>query len=284
MILRVTNQEFVLLRKYFEDECGITFGDNKSYLIEKRLSDVAVKSGFKCFGDLYLKLIKSSDKGNLYNLVVDAITTNETLWFRDQYPYKILEDLALPELNESINNGKKSKITIWSAACSTGQEPYSIAMKVLDYFKKLGNEEECYKRVNVLASDISNSAVSQASIGKYDNTAIKRGLTSDFLEIYFKKENNEWIISDKVKNLITFRQFNLKEPYLRAFGPFEIIFLRNVIIYFTDSFKTNLFDRIARLMSPGGYMFLGSGETVSGYSNHFEILKYQGAVYYRLKR
>lgn len=282
--MRVTNQEFVLLRKFFEDKCAIAIGDNKSYLIENRLSDLAVKSGCKCFGELYMKLTNSSQHGNLYNLAIDAITTNETLWFRDQYPYKILTDLAFPEFDELINNGKKSKINIWSAACSTGQEPYSIAMKALDYFKKLGNEEECYKRVYVLASDISTSVISRASTGKYDNTAIKRGLPSDYLELYFKKEDSGWMISDKVKNLITFRQFNLKEPYFKSFGPFDIVFLRNIIIYFSDSFKTALFDRIARLMSPGGYMFLGSGETVSESNDHFDILKHQGSIYYRLKR
>jgi chemotaxis protein methyltransferase CheR len=157
-------------------------------------------------------------------------------------------------------------------------------MKALDYYKTLGNEEECYKRIHVLASDISSSVISRASTGKYGNTAMRRGLPSDFLELYFRKADNEWIISDKVKNLITFRQFNLKEPYFEAFGPFDIIFLRNIIIYFTNSFKTSLFDRIARLMSPGGYMFLGSGETVNGYSDHFDMLEHQGAIYYRLKR
>lgn len=283
MALRITKQEFILLRDLIEKQCGITLGDGKVYLVESRLSNLVKEIGGKCFGDLYQKLTNSSQSKYLLGAMVDAITTNETLWFRDQYPYKILSEKILPQLKDEIVQGKRSRIEIWSCACSTGQEPYSIAMSALDFYKHINHEEDCYRQVNILASDISQKALFKAKTGEYETTAMDRGLSPEQTGRFFKKGNKDWIIADNIKKLVTFKEVNLKYLNPGLGGPFDIIFLRNVIIYFSDSFKKTLFDHITRLLSPKGYLFLGAGETVSGYTEAFEVIPYKGAIYYRLK-
>ena len=284
MTLPITKQEFQLLRNFIEEQCGITLSEDKMYLVENRLSGLVKEAGCNCFGDLYKKLKNSPESKLLLGAMVDAITTNETLWFRDQYPYQILSEHILPKLHEEIVQQKRSRIEIWSCACSTGQEPYSIAMKILDFYKGLNLEKEYHTRINILASDISQKSLKMAKDGKYDSMAMKRGLSSDDTQRFFVQQNKEWIISDDVKTLITFKECNLKNLRHEIIGPFDIIFLRNVIIYFSDSFKKTLFDHIARLLSPDGYLILGAGETVTGYTEAFEILEHMRAPYYRLKR
>ncbi|MCP4690551.1 MAG: hypothetical protein GY859_21030, partial [Desulfobacterales bacterium] len=155
MKLRVTPREFALLRDYIQDLCGILLQDEKAYLIENRLSGLAEKLGCRTFGELYLK-VKNSPRGqDLQNQVVVAITTNETLWFRDGRPFRIMAERILPMLYGRIESGERAGINIWSAACSTGQEPYSIAMTVLDYLASAGSPPADLERVSILATDIS---------------------------------------------------------------------------------------------------------------------------------
>lgn len=283
MKLQVTDQEFLLLREFIKEECGILLGNDKAYLIESRLSDLAKDSGCKTFGDYYLKLKHSSRSGVLRGQMVDAISTNETLWFRDQHPFEVLQECLLPQFHQEKIAGKRSGIDIWSAACSTGQEPYSIAMTILDFRPAKGPEGAYLEHTKIFASDISTTILAAAESGKYDSLAVKRGLGSRHLQRYFKENNNQWIVCDKVKEMVAFSQLNLKDPVYGIIGPFDVIFLRNVIIYFDDEFKKILFDRLARLLSPGGYMFLGTGETVNNYTDRFEILEHKKAMYYRVK-
>lgn len=284
MAIRVTRKEFDQLRDFIEKNCGITLGKEKAYLIENRLSNLANEQGCLTFGDLFDKLCNASRLGVLFGSMVDAITTNETLWFRDNYPFEILTEYLFPQMMDEINSGKRSDIEIWSAACSTGQEPYSIGMTVLDFFDNDTDDEETgIDNIKITASDISPSAISRAREGKYGSTAISRGLPPEYLERYFEEENNNWIISNKVKDLITFKELNLKDASYGTYGPFDIVFLRNVIIYFSDTFKETLLNRMAHLIKPGGFMFLGASETVSGYSNQFDILDYNGSLYYKVR-
>ncbi|MBF0225423.1 MAG: protein-glutamate O-methyltransferase CheR [Desulfobacterales bacterium] len=283
MTLNISDQEFALIRNFIHDQCGIYLGDNKKYLIETRLSGLATSSGCRTFGEFYLKLKNSSIVSKLRGDVVDAITTNETMWFRDQHPFRILEESIFPEYYEQIKNGKKKQINVWSAACSTGQEPYSIAMKTLDFFQGLKNDKGFPENVKILATDISNGVIKTAMAGRYDSIAMTRGITPKIIDQYFTKNKNEWIIKDKVKNLITFKSLNINESSLALFGPFDIVFVRNVIIYFSDAIKKSLLYKVSRLLSPSGYLFLGTGETVGGYCDLFEIIESKGAMYYRLK-
>ena len=282
--LSIKHQEFVTLRDFIKDQWGILLGDDKAYLIENRLSDIVLGSGCKNYGEFYLKLKYSPQSGALHGQVVDAISTHETLWFRDQHPFRIIEEYVLPQIYEEIRAGKRKGMDIWSAACSTGQEPYSIAMTALDFYKAMGRRDACRDQVKILASDISAATVSRAMAARYDTAAMRRGLDERRLENYFKKEgNNHWAVNEKVKELVSFREFNLMYPVQGVLGPFDVIFLRNVIIYFSDEFKQILFDRISRLLNPGGYLFLGTGETVKGYTNAFEVLEHNGAGFYQVK-
>lgn len=274
----------MLLRDLIERQCGIKLRDDKIYLIESRLSNLVKEIGGNCYADLYRRITNAPDAKYWLGATVDAITTNETLWFRDQYPYKTLEKKIFPLLKEEITQGKRSQIEIWSGACSTGQEPYSIAMSALEFYKSINREDDCYKEVDILASDISQKALSKAKTGGYDATSMDRGLSPEYTERFFTKRAKEWMIADNIKKLVKFKEVNLKNLSPNLGGPFDIIFLRNVIIYFSDSFKKTLFDHMTRLLSPKGFLFLGAGETVSGYTEAFEIIPYQGAIYYCLKK
>jgi chemotaxis protein methyltransferase CheR len=282
MTLRITNQEFALLRNLIEEQCGITLGTDKVYLVESRLAKLVKKAGGTCFGDLYRQLKNSSPPNDLLGMMLDAITTNETLWFRDQYPYQILSDHILPQLKGQIDQGKRLNMEIWSCACSTGQEPYSIAMRALDFYRRCDCEEDCHRQVKILATDISQKSLSQARNGAYDLTAMSRGLSPEDIKRFFTEKYGKWVIADDVKRLVTFKKYNLKSLDY-GIGPFDIIFLRNVTIYFSDSFKKILFNRIRGLLSPEGYLFLGAGETIRDFTEAFDMLSYQGAPYYRLK-
>ncbi len=213
--------------------------------------------------------------------MVDAITTNETSWFRDQYPYHVLRERILPEYDREIAEGKRKRINIWSAACSTGQEPYSTAITVLDFYSVLNKDSTCRNWVHILATDISPTSLAVANEGKYDAASINRGLQQKHLDRYFKQNTNHWKIDDRVKAMISFKTCNLKSPVMAE--KYDIIFLRNVMIYFSDSLKRELLNRMAELLAPNGYLFLGTGETTGGYTTRFEMVGFQKAIYYRKK-
>jgi len=284
MPLRINAQEFRLLRDFIEAECGVLLGNEKAYLIENRLSSLAKGCGCRTFGEFYVKLKNSLRSDRIRSAVTDAITTHETLWFRDGYPFRVLQECLLPEFQKHYRAETRDSIRIWSAACSTGQEPYSIAIAALEFYLKAGlGAESCYSQVNILATDVSEKVLSAAQTGRYDINAMSRGLPPGHLERYFRKDGNEWILEPKIKNMVTFRQINLKEPISGGIGSFDIIFLRNVTIYFSEEFKKILFSRVSRLMNRGGYLFLGAGETVGGYSDAFDIIEYEGTIFYRIK-
>ncbi len=276
MMIRATNKEFVLFRDFIHDECGIYLADTKKYLVETRLSAIVSEAGCYSFNDFYKLLENPSVARPLKAKVIDAMTTNETLWFRDTKPFRVLSDSLFTTLSGEIKAGSRSKIDIWSAVCSTGQEPYSIAISALESNLSKSN-------VKILASDISPSALSIAKLGEYDSLAVSRGLSTDFQAKFFAKQGEKWSVNDNVKSMIDFKEFNLKDPPIGIIGPFDIIFLRNVIIYFSTDFKKTLFERIKKLLKPNGCLFLGTGETITSFSSDFEAITEHGATYYRLK-
>lgn len=281
MTLQVKESEYRLLRDLIETRCGIFLGDEKQYLIESRLTGLAKKSKCKSFGDFYLKIKDSPPSAELWNAVVDAMTTNETLWLRDLHPFTILGEYLLPKLNNDIREGKRNTIDIWSAACSTGQEPYSIAMTALDYYENAGGKKSYRDQVRILATDISSTALSKAMAGLYDNTSIVRGLPQEKRDRYFTRQDDSWVVNPSVKQMVAFKRANLLEPFF-GLGRFDIVFLRNVMIYFSDSFKKDLLERIARILKPGGYLFLGTGETVRGYTSSFNLVERNGCILYQV--
>ena len=282
MTLQVTDSEFKLLRDLIEERCGICLEDDKHYLIENRLTNLAEESKCSNFGEFFIRIKNSAASADLWGAVVDAMTTNETLWLRDQHPFSVLKDLIFPQLSEELQKKTRSTIDIWSAACSTGQEPYSIAMTALDFYNKAGGERACREQVRILATDISSAALSTAMAGKYDHGSILRGLPLDKRNRYFAQQDDFWFVTENVKQMVAFKKTNLQEPFL-GLGRFDVIFLRNVIIYFSDDFKTDLLNRIAGMLKPGGYLFLGGGETVHGYTSAFRVKEGERCIYYQLK-
>lgn len=284
MTLTIQPQEFALLRRHIESLCGISLGDDKAYLVESRLSSLVQQAGCSSFGEFYRKLQSGSRVNGLREAVLDAIVTNETLWFRDRQPFRILENTLLPMLKQEIDAGQRDRIAIWSAACATGQEPYSIAMTVRDFFVRCGFESECARMVCITATDVSRTSLDKAKQGTYSDTVMRRGMMPGYMHRYFEKHDDQWHIDSRIRDMVSFQQYNLKETPHPTLGSFDVVFLRNAIIYFSDPFKRELFEKTARLMRPRGHLFLGTGETISGYTDTFEMVEDPDGVYYRVRR
>jgi len=282
-MIHITKHEFELLRKYIEEQCGILLDNNKTYLIENRLSNLVKEAQCKNFGEFYVKIKNDRRAYEIRDRMIEAITTNETLWFRDKYPYSALMNIILPAYYEDMTTDKRSEVRIWSAGCASGQEPYSIAITILEFFRKISPEKnDKIEMISILGTDISSTSLSQAMKAIYDDHTVKRGLLPGYLDRYFRKVGNHWAIETSVKQLITFKQYNLQDNPHRL-GKFDVIFLRNVMIYFSDELKSKLLDRIRKMLNSKGYVFLGTGETVYGCSHHFDIVKHEGGILYQLK-
>jgi len=276
--MKISLSEFDLFRRLILEKCGISLDNSKTYLIENRLARLITETGCKNFGELYFMLKNSSQSKELLNQVIEAVTTKETLWFRDQYPFKSLTDIIFPEY---IKKNSLSEINIWSAGCSTGQEPYSIAITVQEFAKTLIDGVKFQNRVTILGTDISELALEHALIGEYDDIAIQRGLSEKRLKNFFYKNGKKWQVNDSIKRLIHFKYQNLMDISSRI-GPFDIVFLRNVMIYFSDELKRKIFKQFNSVMKKGGYLFLGTGETVQGYSDQFSFIKHEGGIFFKL--
>lgn len=275
----ITQNEFKLLRDYIEAQCGISVGDEKVYLIESRLTGLMVKFNCSTFEAFY-KLATTDTTLGLRDKIVDAMTTNETLWFRDISPFRILEEVLLRRMTEEIQKGQRRKIRIWCAACSTGQEPYSISMTLHEFGRKVSVLPLEY--TEIVATDISPSALFLATAARYDKIAISRGLSDDLRNRYFDPSGSVWALKDKIKKMVTFKKFNLQEGFT-SLGHFDIIFCRNVAIYFSETFKKDLFRRMAQLLRPDGILFLGASESISGYSTEYRMLTHEKGMYYQVK-
>jgi chemotaxis protein methyltransferase CheR len=277
--MKIETDEFPVFAQYIRSLCGVILDDTKAYLIETRLSNLAQESGCSTFSELYYKARADITK-TLPRQIIDAITTNETLFFRDNAPFEMLQHKILPEL---IDRRKKKKISnaplplrIWSAACSTGQEVYSIAI----ILKELLGDINQYN-LRLLGTDISNRAVAQASRGIYNKVEIERGLPVGKLERYFSAQNPGWKIKDEIRSMASFSTINLLDDFSRL-GKFDIIFCRNVAIYFADQDKANLYRRLASVLEPDGYLIIGSTESLTGVSNLFIPQRHLRSVYYQL--
>ena len=273
----LTRQEFDLFRAYIEQESSISLDDEKTYLLESRLKGLVAEYGCNSFGDLYHK-VKHDSVPLLKSKIIDAITTNETLWFRDRCPFTILDEVFLPEMVRQLATGKP-KVRIWSAACSTGQEPYSIAMVINEFCRRKGPEVVNPSQFEILATDISAEAVATGKLGAYDRLAMTRGMPDQFSVKYFKQVQNYWVINAELKKMIEFKEYNLQQDF-GGLGTFDMILCRNVAIYFAQQFKQQLFERLRSGLRPGGMFFLGSSETLTYYDSKFQVKEYNNCTYY----
>lgn len=275
------SNEYAMIQKFIEEKCGIEFGGDKAYLLESKLAKLLAESGASSFEDLYLKLCFSKDP-YLIESVIDAVTINETFWFRDKTPWYIIEDILLPALTSELRNGKRDKVRTWSAACSYGQEPYSLAMCIDSYLDQRGITDVKPEAFEILATDISSDVLQMAGIGKYDNISISRGLEDNYKFRYFKNEGRIWSLDEEIKRRVCFRQLNLIENYL-TYGQFDIIFCRYVLIYFSERYKKEVMDKITASLKPGGILFIGSSELFEDYSRHYTMEQYRNGIYYKKK-
>lgn len=275
----ISEVEFRLLRDYIELQCGIALSEDKAYLVETRLAGLLAESGCADYGGFY-RLASGGSRPDLKDKIVDAMTTNETLWFRDGHPFRILREKLLPELGEHLKSNRRFRIRIWSAASSTGQEPYSIAMEILEYCRR--NPGIKPEQFEILATDISPSALFLARAGRYDNAAIGRGLPDELKQRYFVQAGPVWSLSDEVKRMITLKKFNLQDP-LGPLGRFDIVFCRYVTIYFADAFKRRIYEGIAQMLAPEGYLIISAVENLGGMTHCFQNLSHGGGTYYQCK-
>jgi chemotaxis protein methyltransferase CheR len=275
----ISDVEFKLLRDYIELQCGIALSEDKTYLVETRLAGLLAENGCADFGSFY-RLASGGTKPDLKDKIVDAMTTNETLWFRDGHPFRILREKLLPELADHLKQGRRFRIRIWSAASSTGQEPYSIAMEILEFCRR--NPGLSPDQFEILATDISPSALFLARAARYDNAAIGRGMPEELKAKYFTQAGQVWSLNEEVKKMVTLRKFNLQDP-LGPLGRFDIVFCRYVTIYFAEPFKKRIYEGIAQLLAPEGYLIISAVENLGGYSNAFQNLSHSGGTYYQCR-
>ena len=271
----ISPDEYESFREFLEDASGIVLGDNKHYLITSRVTRLMNELSIKSFSEL---LEQIGDDQRLRQRIMDAMTTNETSWFRDTYPYDFLTEKFFPERARE----RADHVRIWSAACSTGQEPYSISIMANEFLIKNPGLIPA-NNIQVWGTDISSNALAHARAGFYDDVALSRGMSPELRKRYFRQDGNRWQVSDDVKKRVNFQELNLKTGFA-SLGKFDAIFCRNVLIYFSPRLKADIMYRMAQSLKPNGYLILGGSETISGYSDEFEILRWKGVgVVYQLK-
>jgi len=280
-LVKVTSAELSLFSKYISDISGIHLDSSKGYLLETRLVTMMRDTGTDNFTDLYRK-IRSDISKKLEQQLLDAITTNETLFFRDRAPFDLLQHKIIPELIDrrvpkSDINKFPLTLKIWSAACSTGQEVYSIGIVLKELLGDITKHD-----ITILGTDISDDAITKASHGYFNWVEIERGLPPDKLNRYFTKENDKWKIDDEIRSMATFKKLNLMEDFSHL-GMFDIIFCRNVAIYFPEEKKKSLFNRISKVLKSDGSLLIGGTESIATVCPSFESKRYLRSIFYQHK-
>ncbi len=271
----VSPQRYQQFGQFLEQQCGIVLGDNKQYLVRSRLSPLLYQYEYNAIDDLIAATIANSNRALLQS-VIDAMTTNETLWFRDSYPFDMLKQSLLPSLAT-----KNKRIRIWSAACSSGQEPYSIAMSVLEYQRQ--KPGAFAQGVEIVATDLSANMLTRCESGLYDELSLARGLSAARREQFFTPHSSgQMQVIAPVRRMVSFRSLNLLHSYAGQ-GRLDIVFCRNVLIYFAPEIKQRILQQIAAQLQPGGILFLGASESIGAASELFTMEKCPPGLYYQRK-
>ncbi len=277
--IRVTPQEFVSFSKYILEISGIALVPGKEYLVETRLNPLLSRLECRTYGELLGKA-RSDVKKELENEIIDAISTNETYFFRDKSPFQLLQHKILPDLidrRSSKTTSRKPALRLWSAANSTGQEIYSIAMTLLE----MGVTPQKYD-IKLFGTDISDAAIAQASYGVYNKFEMARGLDPVRLNKYFEIYQDRYKIKDELRAMAQFKKMNLMKP-LTGIGKFDIVLCRNVMIYFTAEDRKKIYHNISKVMEPDGYLLIGSTESLVNDTDLFVSNKYLNSVFYQFK-
>ena len=266
--------DFAYVRQLVFERSAIVLGEDKQYLINSRLQPLARELGLDDSNAVVARLQRTKDR-SLESKVIEAMTTNETLWFRDVHPFSALRNTILPEIVARRSSSRC--ISVWSAACSSGQELYSIGMTIADQFPELRSW-----RLKLIGTDISSEMVDRATKGSYSTLEVNRGLPASMLVRHFDHVDNHFTVKPEIRRGISFQQMNLVGGWA-PLPRFDLVCIRNVLIYFDLPTRTRVLAQVARTMDPGGYLMIGSAESMVGVSDEFEMETADGATFYRLK-
>lgn len=269
----MTDLEFAWVRNFLRAAAGICLDEDKAYLAEFRLGPLACREGFASLSSLIAHLAGSAPNG-LHARVVEAMTTNETSFFRDVQPFEAIRSRVLPKLIE--RRQEERRLVVWSAACSSGQEAYSLAMVFRDGFAAT---LEAWN-VRILGSDLSSAMIERASAGLYTQLEVNRGLPAACLLRYFEKEGLGWRVRPEIRRAVEFRVLNLLEEWTLLPAP-DLVLLRNALIYLSGDVRRSLLRRLRRFLRPGGILVLGAAETILGTDDDFELLDFGSCSMYR---
>jgi len=275
-VIRLQPEEHKSLAQYVYSLCAVTLDESKGYLIESRLAGLVEESGCGSYTGLLLRA-KSDSSRALERRIIDAITTNETSFFRDTSPFDLLRHKIIPELIDRRARTGAARIRIWSAACSTGQELYSIAIML----KELLGDPDRYG-IRLMGTDISDDVVTRASRGLFSPVEISRGLSEAQRDRYFVPGAGGWKIRDEIRAMASFKKLNLMADFL-SLGRFDVIFCRNVAIYFNERDRISLFGRMERALEADGYLVIGAMESLNGICPQFESKRHLRSTFYQAK-
>ncbi|MCC6641732.1 MAG: protein-glutamate O-methyltransferase CheR [Deltaproteobacteria bacterium] len=271
----LSRRDFETVRGLVKEHAAIVLEPGKSYLVEARLTPIAQSLRAESLASL-VETLRTTPFGSLHARVVDAMTTNETSFFRDLHPFEALRKAIVPEILR--RREVERKIHVWCGASSSGQEPYSIAMLLHEHFPQLRDWS-----VVLIATDISEEMLERARAGRFSRLEVSRGLPAPLLVRYFERAGAEWKLAEEVRRMVTFRTLNLVKPW-PPLPPLDLVFLRNVMLYFDLEARREILGRIRRALQPDGYLFLGAAETTLHADDAFERVAVERSWAYRVRR
>jgi len=279
--------EYKAITDYVFNSCGIVLGEEKEYLVKQRLTPVLPSLGCKELSDLARIIMTGTSNFVIREKVVNAMTTNETSWFRDGHPFDAFREKILPDMFNLVRERKSRqwqrrgpKVSMWSAAASTGQEAYSMGILIADAVRLKGMGTVLLEDFGIMGTDISSDALSKAMQGKYSALDVGRGLPKDLRDRYFILNGDSYYVKEEIRKLMDFKLFNIQESFTQI-GGFDVILCRNILIYFTNEAKKKILSQFFQILAPGGYLMLGSAENIYNLNDDFKTERYGATTLYR---
>jgi chemotaxis protein methyltransferase CheR len=273
--MSISAKDFDLIRAVVRQKSAIVLDAGKEALVESRLTLLARREGINTVEEL-MRGFHAQPNGPLLEKVVEAMTTNETLFFRDVYPFEMFRTVVLPDLVKKRETERR--LTVWSAGCSSGQEPYSVAIVLKEYYPQCASWN-----IRILASDLSREMVSRAREGRFSQFEVNRGLPAQMLVKYFHQKGIDWQIREDIRRMVEFTEMNLADPW-PSMPWMDVVFLRNVLIYFDVETKRRILAETRKSLRPDGFLFLGTAETTFNLDDHFDRYQSDKAWCYRPKK
>lgn len=269
----MTDQDFDFIRKLLKEHCAVVLEPGKEYLVDSRLTPIVQQLNLESISDLVQQLRAEPSNGLLMQ-IIEALVTSETLFFRDHGPFESLRKHVLPDLMQ--RRRQERVLTMWCAACSTGQEPYSLAILLREHFPELTGW-----KITLLATDLSREVLARAAAGRYTQAEINRGMPASLLVKYFEQQGTSWQLKPGIRAMVQFQELNLDRPW--PFLPrMDLVLLRNVMIYFDVPTKKTILGRLAHILKPDGYLLLGGAETTINLDDSYRRVKHLKGGFYQL--